>query len=493
MIPAWSLIFVFIYRYLHYFFLHILTSLYKGRCVHYYSQRGTGMMLYHFVVLGFWTFITCSRAFELSPINVTHLSTGNGIWRPSRAVTLQDGVHCFQAHQEPCTDCRNELSGVCTFDRGNTFSVQQTTHSFCGNRGVAVNGTLLCPLRIGNVSKNVINVSVVSYRGNEHLIENLEENRTLSFNYIVGEEVSGIDFKGNTLLLDDGKTYLMNAVISKANASSHHVLFDSVDGFNWNFRSKIPFDALDDSALMMRGTNRLMVSTFNATHHYVAFSGYLGRWWGPAHNVSVRGLPSTLTVTNGIILESGLSNKTGVLELTGLVEGKSKVKVVSLIELYKNVTSLDQIPGNFSSGCVNELPCLTSSQVVLSSFNEGNVTVFFDFVSTTTNRKTIAVLSLAVNDTEEQNERLEELRKYEEEMRKKEEERLKYIKELEERRQREREEKLRREQERLANFQDADKENINIALSRLAEDGEMIVVREVDMETVDLEKQSFFW
>ncbi|EAN78774.1 hypothetical protein, conserved [Trypanosoma brucei brucei TREU927] len=449
------------------------------------------MLSLTFLLLAFLLMATESQSFEVLPLNVTHLSTGNGLWMPSGAVTLQEGVICAQAYQEPCAECKHQLTAVCTFDGGKSFSVQQTKYPFCAHRGVVVGGTLHCPLKVDNVSQNVINITVVSYKGNVSLLEN-EENTTMTFSYIPGEEVTDIEFRGNTLFLTDDQIYLMNAVV-KRNTSLVHVLFQSDDGYIWSVRSKIPLDPLDNAELMLRGRNRLMVSTYNSSHHYVVSSGYQGRWWGSVHYVDTESRPAALAVGNGISIESGITNKSGLLELAGLVEGKPKVKSVSLVDLYKNVTNASQIPDNFTLGCDNELPCLTTSHIALMRTREGNMTALFGFVSTTTKRKTVVGLTLLIDDTEEKNERLAELRKLEEEAKQREEARLKYLRDLEEKKQKEREEKLRREQERLLKFQNTDEENIKIAVSRLSEDGEMIVVREVDPDLVDLEKQAFFW
>ncbi|KAG8346230.1 hypothetical protein ERJ75_000940000 [Trypanosoma vivax] len=432
-----------------------------------------------------------SYAFEFSRGNVTRLSANHSVWKPSGVVTLEEGVICARAVQENCSSCKNTSTAVCTFDKGSTFSVEQTHYAFCGDRGVIVDGSLLCPHKVQNISGSAINVSTVSYRGNMTLTENLTDDKVLSFFHNLGD-VTSIEFPGNTIFLNDEKMYLMNAVLNRGNASSMHVLFESYNGVSWTVRSRIPLSVISSSTLVAYGDRRIVVSVDNTSERYIVSSAHGGKWWGTVRKLNASNTVATLSLDSGIVVESGLSNLTNVLELAGTVGHKHGSKVIKIVDLYKDAMEVDDFPDNFTA-CNDALECTTSSFIGLASFSKGSATVLFDYLSKRTQLKTIVGVTVHIDDSEEKKEILEMKRKAEEEAKRREEARIKAQREWEEKQQKEREERRKREEERRARFKKNDERYLEEALSKAVEDGEMIVVREVEGEWIDLEKQSFFW
>ncbi|RNF05612.1 uncharacterized protein Tco025E_07807 [Trypanosoma conorhini] len=434
-----------------------------------------------------------SDAFEIVPTRVAHINADHGVWRPSGAVVLKEGVACARVHQESCPECLHELAAVCTFDGANSFSLQQTQYPFCGNQGVVVNNTLLCPSSLKQVNSSVINVTVIAYEWLDSLVEAPKEDAILSFHYWPGEEITDIKFKGNTLYFPEDQLHLMNALVVRGNYTLDHVLFSSPDGHVWKAHSSIPLDVADKTALSRTGQQQIAVSAYTKGEHRIVYSFYKGTRWSAIRYLNTSFPPTAVAAGNGIMIQAGLSNHSASLELGGFDEGNSKRKVFKLIDFYVNKTEHNQLPQAFTTECTEEASCLTSSHVALMSLQPGYITALFDFVSGESRRKTIAAVSMEVDDSEEKEAIIQAKKKAEENAKLMEELKIKIQRENSERRRRELEEKRRREKERRDRFIKADMVNIEIATSRIPEDGEMIVVREVSEEMIDVEKSIFFW
>ncbi|KEG15104.1 hypothetical protein DQ04_00191280 [Trypanosoma grayi] len=438
--------------------------------------------------------LNTSHAFVVTPIQVAHLNTEHDVWKPSGAVRLTESVACARVHQDGCEDGSHNTTAICTFDGGKSLSVQQTQFPFCGDKGVVIDGALLCPLKPHRVNESVINMTVVSFEGEASLEETVKDTTMLSFAYWPGKEITEVGFKGNTIFFSEDHSYLMNVVVTLKNSSSEHVLFYSRDGYIWKALSKIPLDTADESALARHGRQRITVSAYSTREHRIVSSSYKGKWWGHIKFLNASISPSTLFLSgSGVLIESGLSNRSSPLELSGFVEDNTKSKVVRLVDLYREVASSNQLPNDFTTGCNGNVTCLTSSQVTFMDFQHGHVIALFDFVSTETQRKTIAGVTLKIDDSEEVGAILEEKKRAEELVKLREESRKKAQQEREERKKRERQEKRKKDLERLARFAVADAGNIKMAKERELEDGEMIVVRDVVEDLIDIEKQTFFW
>ncbi|KAF8292498.1 hypothetical protein TcYC6_0115710 [Trypanosoma cruzi] len=451
-------------------------------------------MLYAFIALFLGVLaMSHSEAFEILPTRVTRVNADHGVWQPSGAVVLKEGVACARAHQDSCPQCSQEATAVCTSDGARTFLVQQTNYPFCGDRGVVVNNSLFCPLNLKQINSSVINVTVVSYEWVDSLVETPREDLVMSFHYWPGEEIKDINFKGNSLFFPGENLYIMNAVVVRENSTTDHVLFYSSDGQVWNAQSKIPLDVVDKTALSQSGKYQIAVSAYTKGEHKIIYSFYKGTRWSTPNYLNTSLPPTALIVGTGIMIQTGLFNHTTSLELGGSVEGSSKKKLFHIVDLYKNKTEHNELPQDFTTECIEESSCLTSSHVALMSLQPGYITALFDFVSGESQRKTIAAVTMEVDDSEEKEEIIQAKKKAEESTRLMEELKRKVAQERAERKRKEREEKRRKERERRRRFMEADFVNIEAAKSRIIEDGEMIVVREVIEEMIDMEKSTFFW
>ncbi|RNF05485.1 hypothetical protein TraAM80_04525 [Trypanosoma rangeli] len=434
-----------------------------------------------------------SDAFEIVPARVSHLKADHNVWKPSGAVILRGGVACARAYQESCPQCPQELTAVCTFDGGNTFSLQQTQYPFCGNRGVVINNSLFCPASLKQVNSSVLNVNLISYDSLDSLVETPNVDKMWTFHYWPGEEVTDIKFKGNTLAFPEEHLYLMNAVVVRGNYTVDHVLFNSSDGQIWKVQSRIPLDVADKTVLSQTGQHQIAVSAYTKGEHRIVYSFYKGTRWSTTRHLNTSFPPATLYVGNGIMIQTGLSNHSASLELGGFDETNLKRKVFRLTELYANKTEHNQLPQPFTTECTEEASCLTSSHVALMSLQPGHITALFDFVSNELQRKIVAAVSMVVDDSEEREAIILAKKKAEENAKLMEELKRKIQHENKERKRKEREEKRREEKKRRDRFLKADMVNIEVATSRTREDGEMIVVREVVEEMIDIEKNVFFW
>ncbi|ORC92644.1 uncharacterized protein TM35_000033970 [Trypanosoma theileri] len=433
------------------------------------------------------------EAFTVLPLESALLSSENGIWQPSGGIMLKEGVACARANQGDCENCVNETVAVCTFDYGKHFSIHQTKFPFCGNRGVVVDGKLLCPLNNVSVNASATNFTVVSYEGQSSLVETVEEGTMLSFVYWPGEEMVKIEFKGNSIHFPEDNTYFMNAVVTHADSSTNHILFASTDGYTWKASSEVPLEVNEKSAIIREARQKIKISNFTSSEHHFVSSGHKGRWWDSIKSLNVSVPPASVVFSSGVVIESGMTNISVPLKLTATVNGNSKKKVLNLIDLYKNVTGSSQIPENFANDCKDGKSCLTSSYVSLMKVNDSHIVAMFDFIPLNSQRHSLAIISLEIDDSEEKNKILEEKRKAEENARIREEAWKKAQEENAERKRNERREKRRKERERRERFVVADAENIALATSRFVEDGEMIVVRDVFEDMIDIEKSTFFW
>ncbi|KAH9589445.1 hypothetical protein LSM04_009411 [Trypanosoma melophagium] len=451
------------------------------------------MILYSIALLICAFALTTSQAFTIIPLESSLLDSKNGLWKPSGGVMLKEGVACARTDQGDCEGCVNETVAVCTFDYGKHFSIQRTRVPFCGNQGVVIEGKLLCPLNAFSVNEGAINFTVVSFEGQASLVETVEENTFLSFSYWPGEAIVKIEFKGNTIHFPEDNTYLMNALVTHANSSIVHTLFISKDGYTWNAWSKIPLEIKDRSVLTKQGRQKITISNFTSGEHHFISSSYRGKWWDSIKFLNVSVPPTSVVVSSDIVIASGMTNISGPLKLTASINGKTKKKVLNLMGFYKNLTDSSQIPDDFGNDCKESNSCLTSSHVALMKVNDSRTVALFDFIPLNSQRHSLAAISLEIDDSEEKKKILEEKQKAEENARLREEAWKKAQEETAERKRKERREKLRKKREKRARFLAVDAENIKLAKSRLMEDGEMIVVRDVFEDMIDIEKSTFFW
>jgi len=337
-----------------------------------------------------------------------------------------------------------------------------------------------------------------------------------------------------------------NVELLLKNGTYIHAFYRSLDnGTTWEFVSVVPFPMGLDSAVHALGSTKAMLVAGAPNKYRQATTVFMGNRWEREENVTYGTPLSAYTSEYATTVYGGLRGRPGIHGMAaGTKRGTEKSlnyadmhnrMVTRMRKLGSNddevsdsdkptpdpwaLRTLPSHATNFSSDFVSAVQfgdcytsssdkegCASSSYVGVVSLKNDTVFAMYDMLrggyspSTTSEDavapdQTLFVMKMYLNETKEYNDKLDKIKEEEKaEEKRVENERLRKeaAKELERKKRRERREKIRQDKVKKAQFAKLDQQNIEVAKKHFDEDGDMIVVRDVNMEYIEHEKDTFF-
>ena len=337
-----------------------------------------------------------------------------------------------------------------------------------------------------------------------------------------------------------------NVEVLLTNGTYVHAFYRSLDnGTSWDFVSIVPFPMGIDSAVHALGSTKAMLVAGAPGKYRQVTTVYMGNRWEREENVTYGTPLSAYTSEYATTIYGGLRGRPG---LHGMAAGTKRgtEKTLNYADMHNRMVArmrklavdddadstsekptpdpwaLQPLPAhvtNFSSHYVSAATfgdcytspldsngCASSSYTGIISLKNDTVFAFYDMLRggyspSTTDAdapapdQTLFVMKMHLNETKEFTEKLDKLKeeaRAEEKRQEAEKQRKEAAKELERKKRRERREKIRQDKVKKAEFAKLDERNIQLAKMHFEEDGDVIVVRDVRMEYVEHEKDTFF-
>lgn len=459
---------------------------------------------------------SCS-AYIIKPVSLHSLGSapvGEYFWQPSHPIPLEDGsvVVRVSRSEDACTECK--ASAVVFRDDGTTASFQ--LDHYCGSGGLISESTVSCFVgESAQQSEGQFTVKRVAFELSSQQIVEVEREPAL---FSVGDmDVARIQLANNVMYFPEKAVYTVNGKVTLANETVVHVLFRSTDSTQWSVTSIIPFPFGRFSTTHRLGETKVMLMSGEPGNFSQATSVFLGSRWEKVENVSyaaplsawwskyntaiyggIRGRPGVTAMATSS--KKGSEKPIDVTDLHNKLAAKQEGAFTNFSATYKTATAFNCLTAPLSID--DEDGCASSSFVAVTSAVNGTVVLFYDKLDNGFNAadvqrtSTVFAIKLSLNETKEENDylaKVEEKKREAEREKAREEARKKAQQEAEERKKRERREKNRRDKAKKAEFALRDKVNMEAAVNNMALDGEMIVVRDVDPDYVDVEKDTFFF
>lgn len=373
------------------------------------------------------------------------------------------------------TDEEMNIGFLCTFDGGKSFNNVDVSESFCGSKGVIIDGNLVCP----NMAEGKIDGSQASFGTN---VYSPSDN---AFTDFPGTTVTTLDFKESGVLADtiifgssvyiETKNEYYRAATLMSEDQIHSCLFRSSDGLQWSYVSELPFQTTQQIHVFARGS---FIGVAYATNNSfkVSFSKDFGKWL-PAQEQSV--VPQVGKFSSGLLAESGYADGNASLSIRFSVLGVPGKKILPITEHHNTAFPYAPIHNNTTTSVIGNFPIADDYEKIL-------VTVY----QVCSSDDCLLFSMRTVLDI------FEEMKKKEqraEEMQRKAEAKEKAAEEARERRRKIEAEKEKKRQEKKKVFERYDAPFISSARKYQEQDGEMIIVRQgVTKQFVEFEKETFF-
>jgi hypothetical protein len=444
---------------------------------------------------------------------VGRAAPGERFWQPSKAITIGDIglIRVSRSHDQCNEDCKN---AAVLFNHDGNFNVFNYD-LFCGGGGVVNNESIVCFGKQVTSNESGIHVKRVEYTVNQGELtqKSLEED---SFFSVPGFEHESLRVASNVAHFPERQVYVCTGELKLTNGTKVHAFFRSSDGVHWNMTSLVPFDFHPESTIHRLGETKLMVIAGSPGNYTQATSVFLGSRWEKVENVSYAVPLSTWVSPFFTTLYGGVRGRPGVHAMAAGPK-KGSEKPIDIAHWHNRLAAKqDQGILNFSTefkestrfACDDPFStedsdgCSSSSYVAVTSLGNGTVFFFYDKLesgfSEATKERTSAIHAIKahLNETREETEhaaKLEEKKREAEREQKREEARRQAQKDADERKRRERRDKVKRDKAKRAAFFELDRGSVENAAKYAKQDGEVIIVRDVDPDFVEIEKDTFFF
>lgn len=398
-----------------------------------------------------------------------------------RGVQLSNNSFCLFTTPLQSNAEENAASAVCSTDGGATFKSVKATHSVCTS-GVVVEQRLYCPLdELPHDEEGDLEYGAVAFAVQDGEVK--EEDTEKRFTFKSGKqtgEIKQILFDGNFIHPDDDDdAHIFVSTIINDAEERKVVFFRSDDGFVFKAVSVvIGVENATAHYLLSEGGRRLsLVSAHSSSLYTSTSSGYAGTFWSAPKTLAVSAPPTSATFSSGALIQYACSNETAKVAKWYLGDDNAKRPILTKTASLPASKEAAGLPLLFFAAASAK----DSSELVVVS-NEAN----------SKKADGVRVSIYKVDDSAEAKERAEKIAKEREELLRKEAARSKAKMERLERERAQRREQRRKELERKRKFLEDDEPNVRAAKSFMEADGEMIIIRRVERETILLEKEVFF-
>lgn len=490
----------------------------------------------------------CS-AFVLRPSALSVVGTakkGQYLWKAQRAIPLTPTIGAVRVSlsKDDCDDRKGECKYgiVFTTNGGETFQLDDSpaAANFCGLGGtkfVAEDesyATVTCPDTLGAASSDNGSLSystkvfTFTAGGNKVEITNGKEPLIIGQPNISDIPAATSVYFGDTIATFEGAAskgvYGRNVELTLNNGTAIHAFYKAVNNTqNWEFTSLIPFPMGTESALHVTGATKVMVIAGDSNNFTQAVSVFLGSRWEKIEPVTYSSPLSTYSSTLGTTIYGGLRGRPG---LVGMAAGRKRgsEKLMDFAKLHNKVATrmttegTNSVPiGNFSDAFINatEFNCVAGGSVsdddgcasssytaILPMGNGSTVFAIYDKLTNGYNpasgaegEQTLYAMSMELNETKEQKEvddKLKEEKEAESKRKAAEERRKQAQRDAEERERQKRREKNRADKAKKKRFAKMDKAAVAEAKKYFEMDNDIIIVRNVDLDLIEQERDTFF-
>ncbi|CBZ25563.1 conserved hypothetical protein [Leishmania mexicana MHOM/GT/2001/U1103] len=350
-------------------------------------------------------------------------------------------------------------------------------------RGIMVDHQLFCPTeQVQQPEDGDAEYAAVLFEVQDATIrkENSERHLVFKGNKLTGG-LSQVYFNGNAIYMEEDDAYIfLSTVINEAEVKEV-VVFRSEDGFLYNAISVIPSLQEAQQHYMIYEGDRMLsvVSSFNGSYYTGVSSGYGGRHWSAVKMLNISTPPTSVTFSSGVQLQYACSNETAERAKWYVVDDRGRHAIE------KEAPELPAV-----SRATSRSPFLAFSLKASDSDKKRLLVLQTEPID---DRQTNVRASLfSVDDSAEEKEKAERIEKWKKEQQRIEAARFKARLERLEREKALRRERRRKEAERKARFITLDEPNVRAAKEFFEKDGEMILVRRVNKDSVAFEKEVFF-
>ncbi|GET87763.1 hypothetical protein, conserved [Leishmania tarentolae] len=397
------------------------------------------------------------------------------------AVQFSNTSLCFHSVVADDQGANTIASTHCTFDSGLTFEVMDNVDDMC-LRGIVVDHQLLCPReQVQQPEDGEVEYAVVAFEARDSAIhkENTERRFVFKGNKLTGV-LSQVYFNGNAIYIEEDDVYLFVSTAINTAEDTKVVVFRSEDGFVYNAISVIPnLQESKQHYMIYDGGRTLSVISFNGSYYTSVSSGYAGRRWSAMMMLNVSTPPTSVVFSSGVQFQHACSNETSE---------RAKWYVIDDKERHAIKTETPELP--VVSGVTSRSPFLAFSLKVSDSDKKRLLVLQSESIDNGETNVRASVFT--VDDSAEEKEKTDKIERRKKEQLKREAARFKAKLERMEQEKALQRERRRKEAERKARFITLDEPNVRAAKEFLEKDGEMILVRRVNKDSIAFEKEVFF-
>lgn len=466
------------------------------------------VLLCALLIVGGWSYVLKPQEIFI----VDSAPAGQRFWQPSKATSLgTTGLLRVSRSADQCVE--NCESAAVLFNEAGVFKTFMFDQ-FCGSGGIASDSSIVCYGRQSSTNETGVFIKRLEY-----VVSNLALTEValdeLAYFETPALAPTQLRLAQNVVYFPERQVYVCTGDLKLENGTSIHAFFRSKDGISWNLTSHVPFEFHPDATIHRLGETKLMVIVGSPGNYSQATSVFLGSRWEKVENVSYAVPLTTWSSRFHTTLYGGVRGRPGVYAMAAGPK-KGSEKPIDITQWHNRLATKQGEIANFTSeykettrfecgepfSSVDGDGCASSSYVTMTSLGNGSIFFFYDKllsgfgVASDTKDSTVFAIKAHLNETKEENEHLAKLEEKEKEIereKQREEARKLAQKEAEERKRRERREKVKQDKAKRATFFGIDQVNWDDAARYAKIDGETVVVRDVDPEFIEIEKDTFFF
>nr|CCM14447.1 hypothetical protein, conserved [Leishmania guyanensis] len=389
---------------------------------------------------------------------------------------------CFHTVATDGENLDSIKSTHCTFDSGLTFKAVENVGDIC-LRGVMIGHQLFCPHEQAQQPEDGdVEYAAISFVARDGAIHKESSIKRFVFK---GDKLTGVlsdvYFNGHAVYVKEEDAYIFVSTAVNEADEKKVIVFRSEDGLVYHAISVISkLEEAEQHYLIHEGGRKLsVVSSFNGLYYTSVSSGYAGKYWSTVKMLNVSTPPASVMFSSGVQLQYACSNETSELAKWYVADGKERHTITTETPELPVVSSATA-RSPFLAFALKAPDSDEKKLLVLQAESKGD-------------RQThVRAFHFYVDDSAEEAEKAARMAKGLEEQQKKEAARLQATRERLEREKAQRRERIRKKAERKARFITLDESNVRAAKGFLEKDGEMILVRRVNKDSITLEKEIFF-
>ncbi|CCW61233.1 unnamed protein product [Phytomonas sp. EM1] len=431
------------------------------------------------------TYLALTDALEVYVKETAVIETDHNLWKPSNAIQFSDTTFCFQTINSTFESSGSSEQLLCSFNKGSTFVIVNSSLPFCGSGGIVSDGQLYCMHEKVSRKKDSLLVysTVVFSLQNETVVGKLSP-QEVSFqpkHNIIPKEIK---FNGDVQYILSEGFYGMTATVIDSSNFECPYFFKSMNGFNWTMVEPLPFNRSDVMYLQIQGDSKIAVVAKNNNNYCKVTSGDMGKSWSSIEYLNTTSPPFSVAFPSNVVAEYALSNHT-----PGELAFFSPLSPKNASRSFVKFSNFNQDVFNESDSST-EKSISTSYYVVSAQVSSMPLQLIVIYDEFNQGKFLLRSTLIEINDSEEKQHFEEQLI---EASKKKEMEKVMN--------QRLKQERLRKEwkrqeiikeagERRRRMFAEFDRPYIDRALENMKRDKEFIVVRQVKGEFIDLESDT---